>query len=316
MGIIYLITTPEASYVGQTTRSFDIRIREHISAAYRMSDGCRKLCEAIRKFGIEQTIFEILEICDDKNLNHLEIYYIKLYNSHYPNGYNLTRGGSGWPNLSIDAREEIASRLRKYNDYPVPMYVSRYIKGVVEGFRIIKPNCETVIICSMNMSMDDKHKFAIEIYNMTPIEIIQFNQRRQLERNKINKNDAGPEYPLQDYFNYLPDKYEGFTIRYPNCPEKKFNSRRVSFDQNYINALEYLEYLKSGGKPIPVIRLYDIDGEEVILPNYIQKTSKKYGLLVKYHNYDKKWFESKNSAINYKRAVDYLNECKRRQFND
>ena len=48
--------------------------------------------QAIRKYGLENFSFEILELCSEKDLNKKEQYWIQYYNS-FNNGYNATEGG-------------------------------------------------------------------------------------------------------------------------------------------------------------------------------------------------------------------------------
>ena len=60
----------------------------------------------LRHYGFENFDFEILEECSAEQLNDREIYYIDLYNSYYPNGYNKTRGGN-LPHYSTLSQNEI-----------------------------------------------------------------------------------------------------------------------------------------------------------------------------------------------------------------
>lgn len=55
----------------------------------------RPLYRAIRKYGIENFDFVIIELCKPEDLNDKEIYWIKYYNSYEDvnKGYNLTPGG-------------------------------------------------------------------------------------------------------------------------------------------------------------------------------------------------------------------------------
>ena len=48
---------------------------------------------AIRKYGIENFTFEVIEECRQEELNEKEIYWIKYYNSYGSGGYNATLGG-------------------------------------------------------------------------------------------------------------------------------------------------------------------------------------------------------------------------------
>ena len=93
MGWIYRWTHIESgmAYVGQT-HNFDKRTQDHSAA----SGNCRYFYNAIRKHGVEA--FEIDIICqasNDELLNALEMCYIKVLNTLYPNGYNLREGGDG-----------------------------------------------------------------------------------------------------------------------------------------------------------------------------------------------------------------------------
>lgn len=80
-------------YIGQST-NIKRRWRQHQKTAYDVNnkDYEKPLYRAIRKYGIENFIFEILEECLKKELNEKEKRYISLYNSFF-NGYNLTLGG-------------------------------------------------------------------------------------------------------------------------------------------------------------------------------------------------------------------------------
>ena len=50
------------------------------------------LYNAIRKYGIENFSFEVIEECLEKELDEKEVSYIEEYNSYY-GGYNSTLGG-------------------------------------------------------------------------------------------------------------------------------------------------------------------------------------------------------------------------------
>lgn len=52
---------------------------------------------AIRKYGIDSFTWEIIEECDEKQLNEKEQYWIKFYDSNNKEkGYNMTLGGDGF----------------------------------------------------------------------------------------------------------------------------------------------------------------------------------------------------------------------------
>ena len=78
-------------YVGQT-KNLTKRKRKHFGVA--KSGDKRPLYAAIRKYGKESFLFEILEECDDILIEQREQFWIKQYDSfNTVKGYNLTSGG-------------------------------------------------------------------------------------------------------------------------------------------------------------------------------------------------------------------------------
>ena len=94
--IIYKATskTSGKSYIGKTTNTLKQRIGEHNRKSIK-SKHTNHFHNAIKKYGKDDFIWEILDTCDSEvELNLLEIKYIKLHNT-YGNGYNLSLGGEG-----------------------------------------------------------------------------------------------------------------------------------------------------------------------------------------------------------------------------
>lgn len=95
--LIYKITNliNNKIYIGKTTRSLDVRWKEHIQDS---KNGKTPLYLAIQKYGIENFKIEIIQddIFDIEELNRLEQYYIQQYDSlSHNNGYNIALGGDG-----------------------------------------------------------------------------------------------------------------------------------------------------------------------------------------------------------------------------
>ena len=82
------------SYIGQSI-NINKRFREHKSAAFNQNsrDYNFAIHAAIRKYGLDNFDFIILEECAPERLNEREIYWIAFYDS-YHNGYNETIGGN------------------------------------------------------------------------------------------------------------------------------------------------------------------------------------------------------------------------------
>lgn len=55
------------------------------------------LYRAIRKYGLKNFSFEVLELCKEQELNDKEMFWIKKFNS-FKNGYNCTTGRLLWRN--------------------------------------------------------------------------------------------------------------------------------------------------------------------------------------------------------------------------
>ena len=105
-GIIYRITNKlnNKCYIGQTTtiykKNIDIgaqeRWKEHQISSLSGKDKCPHFHRAIKKYGAENFILEVLCYCSLVDLNKYEIQMIFLYDSTNKNfGYNILAGGSG-----------------------------------------------------------------------------------------------------------------------------------------------------------------------------------------------------------------------------
>ena len=80
-------------YIGQTKKSIEDRFDKHIYDAFGAMRGFA-IHAAMRKYGIENFKIKLLSICYNlKDSNHRESYYIKLFKTLSPNGYNLKPGG-------------------------------------------------------------------------------------------------------------------------------------------------------------------------------------------------------------------------------
>lgn len=97
MGYIYKITNSINGklYVGKTSKTIEERFVLHIQQS-RAARGKTYLNKAFRKYGHSSFIIEVVEeIADLAIIDDREIYWINELNSLVPNGYNLTKGGTG-----------------------------------------------------------------------------------------------------------------------------------------------------------------------------------------------------------------------------
>jgi len=97
-GIIYCIENLHngKKYVGQTTRDLNERFREHCGNSGTSISP--KLKNAIKKYGKDYFCVDVLwssNDCTQIELDTAEIRFIEESTTLHPNGYNLTKGGSG-----------------------------------------------------------------------------------------------------------------------------------------------------------------------------------------------------------------------------
>lgn len=114
MGYIYKITNlvNNKSYIGQTIQPYKERWNRHIRDALSNTVDSHKrfsLHYAIKKYGVENFDFSLIEEIPNTRLNEREQYWISYYDT-YNNGYNETLGGGGFQKYDY---EEIAKTYQQ-----------------------------------------------------------------------------------------------------------------------------------------------------------------------------------------------------------
>ena len=159
IGYIYKITCKLNSkiYVGQTIQTIDKRIIEHLSDTKLKSDNS-PLHRAIRKYGWENFVVEMIELieCEELSelrikLNKAEIYYISFYNSHISKGgYNISSGGqlNDYLSKKIDVYSFDKQFIKTFNNkFEVAEEYNISPKSVINccnGQTMIVPNCNFI----------------------------------------------------------------------------------------------------------------------------------------------------------------------------
>lgn len=94
-GKIYVVKNDVNSlvYVGQTTRDVKERFGEHCHPSMAKKEF---LAKAIQEIGREHFYFEVLEsgLETQRDMNYREAYYVSTLRTVWPDGYNLTTGGT------------------------------------------------------------------------------------------------------------------------------------------------------------------------------------------------------------------------------
>lgn len=130
---IYKITNliNQKIYIGQSV-DIERRWKEHLRSGQPEKYACKSERDintpihlAMQKYGIENFKLEIICICEQENLNDLEKYYIKFYDStNKLKGYNISEGGQD----KVGAKGEFHSQA-KLNQKQVDEIYTRLING-------------------------------------------------------------------------------------------------------------------------------------------------------------------------------------------
>ena len=197
------------------------------------------ISNAIRKYGVENFDFEIIEnVNSQKELNMREEYWIRYYNSMTPNGYNLTIGGQGAVGYKHTDDDKI-----KMSDLKRDMF-----KGEENPFY------------GKTHSAEQKEKWSKERRGrkLTPKWIENISKTRK--RKKIVNLDTGEVFESARHFcrhyGKNPDSGTAGTVAKVCQKKPKFNTclgYRLEYYESAIhdNTVPNLQFLKEGVTTIP-----------------------------------------------------------------
>lgn len=210
MGILYCLTSPSGKkYIGQTIRDLEKRFEEHCSR----KGGSIILHNAIQKYGKDNMKKEILLECNNEFLDEYEIKFISVYDTLYPNGYNIRTGGSN--GLFCDASKE-KMRQSKLGE---------------KNFNFGKPRDEKTKINISNSKKGEKHHFFGK----------QLSYEHKLNLSKSHKKENIPMYLVKLKARPECSKDSGYVvINHPHLKTKYFQSKKFTDEEKYNMALEYL----------------------------------------------------------------------------
>lgn len=130
MKTIYLRTNTVngKQYIGQTV---DWKQRERDWRCLKKFKYANKLLSIDRaSYNLDDWENKILKVCEDSEGDYWEKYYIKEYNTKYPNGYNMSDGGKG-PTNYIHTEEQ--NKLQSERMKNMPDYVRKKISESIKG---------------------------------------------------------------------------------------------------------------------------------------------------------------------------------------
>ena len=155
------------------------RFRCHISEAFsKKKNQSHYLNNAIRKYGVNDFVVELIENCEILNADEREIYYIKELNSLFPNGYNLKNGGNVFTH-SDESKKRLSNGVlnyfkdKKYNKFKDIKYIDndieKYIKPLNRNNQqygwYVYIDRKKADFGGVHISLDESKKSAIEFIN-------------------------------------------------------------------------------------------------------------------------------------------------------
>lgn len=103
-GYVYMFTNliNNKKYIGKHKFDKPILDKQYITSGLLIK-------ESINKYGIENFKHELIDVAETlAELNQKERFYIAHFNTMIPEGYNMTSGGDGAPDLSEESRKKLA----------------------------------------------------------------------------------------------------------------------------------------------------------------------------------------------------------------
>jgi len=193
---IYKITSPNNKiYIGQ---SKDIYSRWNAYKYFQRDYDCYKkrnknslIFKSFKKYGYLNHRFEILEECNDLDLNKKEIFYIEKYNSNVLNGskigLNLHKGGNKPPiKRKMTKEEKIKISLKNKENHRLGKYK-----------KILKP----ILKIDINGNLIKRYSSMSEMYKNENFSDVYF-RNNFYEYNKLFKNGFIFKFEKDNDFNY------------------------------------------------------------------------------------------------------------------
>lgn len=131
---VYCIVSPSMKkYFGQSNNIYN-RILQYIN---QKGKGQRALSRSFAKYGIDQHRFCVVEFCESSQLNNVESFYIKFYDT-WKTGLNLTTGGDHYK-ISDETRELKRQQLLMNNPMRGKTHTDEVKKKLSELSKAMSP---------------------------------------------------------------------------------------------------------------------------------------------------------------------------------
>lgn len=181
-GKIYKITNKVNNkvYIGQTVQTLKERFQKHCQNANN-NDKTHKnmaIVKAIKKYGKENFIIELIEEVRTEDLDNREKYWISYYNS-YENGYNCTKGGQN------GATRKYKLSWIEENEVIEAKYLGFSIKEIEEAYGIDRTSVHN-IFKRHNLKMPNRRSLSDRINKEDFIKYLKTNPTLKQIENKFH----------------------------------------------------------------------------------------------------------------------------------
>jgi group I intron endonuclease len=252
-GIIYRIlnTINGKSYIGKTKEIYgsstefglEKRWKNHIAGAKSSRNECPRFYNAIRKYGSDKFVPEIMLYCNLDKVDYFETLMISTYDTTNSNfGYNIANGGGGRSVVDVpeDTREKISKSQRNEDDV---MNIRKVFKNeILVGYRIWrkdKGKSYSKLFTNTKFTPEENFKQATDylnsLKNHEEIIIPQYNKTANLPKNIT--------YHVDKRYRSEPYGYKVSIYNNGKSYNKTFCSLEMTMEEKFKLALEYKEEL-------------------------------------------------------------------------
>ena len=188
MSFIYIIknTLNNKVYIGQTINIPEYRFKQHIEASTSKKN--QAITQAIDKYGRDRFYIDVLEQGDfnKKELNALEIEYIKKYDSLSPNGYNLTTGGKSNGSISEETRKRMSEAQKGKT---VSEETKEKLREANIGKKLDENTKKLLSDISLNLWKNPEFREKV-LKNLPPVS----EENKEMQRKRLKELWNDPEY--------------------------------------------------------------------------------------------------------------------------
>lgn len=259
------------TYIGQTIQGLGKRIGQHLKESKNDKHN-KPFLNAIKKYGIENFEWSIIDkALNFEELDEKEIYWIKIYDSLTPNGYNILGGGQNNRIVSEESTKRISEGLKKSGKWQKILNSEEHKKKIRVNF----------IEHNKGKKFTEEHKNKIS----------QKNGHRLIEQNKNNskswilvdeKNNIFNIKNLHDFCqqNNLKIHFFTYMTRHTTKNIKRYNGYYCFLDTQQTEHEILTKCQEYDAFNIEMVKLYDIEKKLVIdiLKNNLSKFCKENNL--------------------------------------